>query len=67
MESLYPGGIEHDANPLANSLGGKILSELGPDGATATMSARNLAPDDLSIRYKIINSKWLIAQKIKQN
>merc|ERR1739848_440943 len=42
---LNPGRIHHDSDPLADGLGGKVLGELGSDGAAASVGARHFTPD----------------------
>ena len=44
---LDSGGVQHDADALSDGLGGKILGELGSDGAAATVGAGYFAPDHL--------------------
>jgi len=51
-----PGGVKHDSDPLADSLGGKVLGELGSDGTAATVSARHFAPDDPKLVGFVVRS-----------
>ena len=54
---LNPGRIHHDSDPLADGLGGKVLGELGSDGAAASVGARHFAPDHL-MRTERMN-EWM--------
>merc|ERR1712168_50165 len=45
MEFLDSGGVKHDADALADGLGGQVLSELGSNGTAATVGSSHFAPD----------------------
>ena len=46
-QALNPGRVKHDADSLADGLGGEVLGELGSNGAASAMGTRHFAPNDL--------------------
>jgi len=64
LQALNPGRVKHDADSLADGLGGEVLGELGSDGAASAMGTRHFAPDDPKLVSFVIrsgNAGWLLS------
>jgi hypothetical protein len=49
-QALDGARVEHDADRVAERLGGQVDAELGPDHARVAVRAGHLAPDDAHLR-----------------